>query len=198
METDKATVGFEFQDEAELAKIFVEAGGAKIPISPHMAIAVAEVDDLALLVAAGAAGQEHTPGARRLDLRRQKQRCGAGRLRVGGVPGLGVCLGETLSAEVCPPNSWEGQYWRLLWLGVQSLTRASHQFSGGHGVVCGCADVPLPSARNSSSALLLSLASILGTLVSARSCAASAAAARQLCVVYLCVPRFRERRAPGS
>jgi len=35
VETDKATVGFEFQDEAELAKIFVEADGAKIPIAPH-------------------------------------------------------------------------------------------------------------------------------------------------------------------
>ena len=33
-ETDKATVGFEFQDEAVPAKIFVEADGAKIPIAP--------------------------------------------------------------------------------------------------------------------------------------------------------------------
>ena len=34
VETDKATVGFEFQDEAVPAKIFVEADGAKIPIAP--------------------------------------------------------------------------------------------------------------------------------------------------------------------
>ena len=102
------------------AKISVEAVGAKIPIAPPMAITVADVGDLALFVAAGAAGQEHTPGTRRLVPQRRhrlKQLLGAGRRRVDGVPGrcrrvdgvpgLGVCLGEPLSAKVCPPEPWE-------------------------------------------------------------------------------------------
>ena len=102
------------------AKIFVEAVGAKIPIAPPMAITVADVGDLALFVAAGAAGQENTPGTRRLVPRRRhrrKQLLGAGRRRVDGapgrrrrvdgVPGLGVCLGEPLSAKVCPSEPWE-------------------------------------------------------------------------------------------
>ena len=74
-----------------------------------MVITVADVGDLALFVAAGAAGQEHTPGTRRLVPQRRhrlKQLLGAGRRRVDGVPGLGVCLGEPLSAKVYPPDSW--------------------------------------------------------------------------------------------
>ena len=92
------------------AKIFVERGRGQDSHRPPMAITAADVGDLALFVAAGAAGQEHTPGTRRLVPRRRhrrKQLLGAGRRRVDGVPGLGVCLGEPLSAKVCPPEPWE-------------------------------------------------------------------------------------------
>ena len=63
VETDKATVGFEFQDEAVLAKILVDAEGAEIKIGTPIAITVDDDEAYAAFVAADAAGLVVLPGA---------------------------------------------------------------------------------------------------------------------------------------
>ena len=77
---------------------------------------------------------------------------------------------------------------------AQSLTRVPHQFSGGRGVVCGCPHTSsahlfsFERARTGAGPRYSNLAAVpWGSLLG--SCAGTAAAARQLCVVCLCVVR---------
>lgn len=64
IETDKATVDFEAQDESVLAKILVEAG-AEVPVGVPICVMVDEVDDVAafsdFVVEAAAAAEEPPP-----------------------------------------------------------------------------------------------------------------------------------------
>jgi hypothetical protein len=72
-------------------------------------ITVATVDDFVLFVAAGAAGQSTLPRRQRLKQLRGRRPSSGGRC-----PWTRRFFAETLSAKVCPPNSWEGRM--VLWL----------------------------------------------------------------------------------
>ena len=69
IETDKATVDFEMQEEGYIAKLLFEAGAKDVPLGTPIAILVEEEGDIAafkdftLDSAAGAPKQQEAPAA---------------------------------------------------------------------------------------------------------------------------------------